>query len=46
MGSFTQKSRADALKRRLEGDYDPVTVTLVRTSRGVFHRVLAGNYPN
>ena len=46
VGSFTQKSRADALKRRLEGDYDPVTVSLVRTPRGVFHRVLAGNYPN
>lgn len=46
VGSFTQKSRAHALKRRLEGDYDPVTVTLFRTPRGVFHRVLAGNYPN
>ncbi len=46
VGSFTQKSRAHALKRKLEGDYDPVTVSLFRTSRGVFHRVLAGDYPS
>ena len=46
VGSFTRKSRAHALKRKLEGDYDPVTVSLFRTSRGVFHRVLAGDYPS
>ena len=46
VGSFTQKSRAHALKRKLEGDYDPVTVSLFRTSRGLFHRVLAGDYPS
>ena len=46
VGSFTQESRAHALRRKLKGDYDPVTVTLFRSSRGVFHRVLAGDYPN
>ena len=46
VGSFTQKSRAHALKRKLEKDYDPVTVSQFRTSRGVFHRVLAGDFPS
>lgn len=46
VGSFTQKSRAHALKRKLKGDYDPVTVSLFRTRRGVFHRVLAGDFPS
>lgn len=46
VGSFTQESRAHALKRRLEGDYDPVTVSLFRSPRGVFHRVLAGDFPS
>ena len=46
VGSFTQGARAHALKRKLEGDYDPVTVTLVRTPRGLFHRVLAGDFPS
>jgi len=46
VGSFTQGARAHALKRELEGDYDPVTVTLARTSRGLFHRVLAGDFPS
>ncbi len=44
VGSFTGKSRAHRLKKRLERDYDPVTVSLFRTTRGVFHRVLAGNF--
>lgn len=46
VGSFTQEFRALALKRKLEGDYDPVTVSLFRTRRGVFHRVLAGDFPS
>lgn len=46
VGSFTQESRAHALKRKLEGDYDPVTVSLFRTSRGMFHRVLVGDFPS
>ncbi len=46
VGSFIQESRAHTLKRKLEGDYDPVTVSLFRTSRGVFHRVLAGDFPS
>ena len=46
VGSFTQESRAHALKRKLERDYDPVTVSLFRTPRGVFHRVLAGDFPS
>ena len=46
VGSFTQGARAHALKRKLEGDYDPVTVSLFRTPRGLFHRVLAGDFPN
>ena len=46
VGSFTQESRAHALKRRLEGDYHPVTVSLFHTPRGVFHRVLAGDFPS
>ena len=46
VGSFTQESRAHALKRKLEKDYDPVTVSRFRTSRGLFHRVLAGDFPS
>lgn len=46
VGSFIQEPRAQALKRKLEGDYDPVTVSLFRTPRGVFHRVLAGDFPS
>lgn len=46
VGSFTQEFRAHALRRKLEGDYGPVTVSLFRTSRGVFHRVLAGDFPS
>ena len=46
VGSFTQKSRARRLKKRLEGDYDPVTVSLFRTPRGMFHRVLVGDFPS
>jgi len=46
VGSFTQESRAHALKKKLERDYDPVTVSQFRTSRGVFHRVLAGDFPS
>ena len=46
VGSFTQESRAHTLKRKLEGDYNPVTVSLFRTRRGVFHRVLVGDFPS
>ena len=46
VGSFTQESRAHALKRKLEGDYDPVTVSRFRSPRGMFHRVLAGDFPS
>ena len=46
VGSFIQGSRAHALKNKLEKDYDPVTVSLFRTSRGMFHRVLAGDFPS
>lgn len=46
VGSFTQESRARSLKRKLEGDYDPVTVSLFRTPRGEFHRVLVGDFPS
>jgi rare lipoprotein A len=46
VGSFAQESRAHALKRKLEGDFAPVTISRFRNSRGLFHRVLAGNYPS
>lgn len=46
VGSFTQESRAHALKRKLEEDYDPVTVSRFRSPRGMFHRVLAGDFPS
>lgn len=46
VGSFAQESRAHTLKKKLEGDFDPVTISLFRTSKGVFHRVLAGDYPS
>lgn len=46
VGSFTQESRAHSLKRKLEGDYNPVTVSLFRTRRGLFHRVLVGDFPS
>ena len=46
VGSFTQETRAQRLKRRLEGDYDPVTVSLFQSPRGEFHRVLVGDFPS
>jgi cell division septation protein DedD len=46
VGSFTEEPRAHSLKRKLEGDYDPVTVSLFRTPRGSFHRVLVGDFPS
>ena len=46
MGSFTEEPRAHSLKRKLEGDYGPVTVSLFRTPRGSFHRVLVGDFPS
>jgi rare lipoprotein A len=45
VGSFTEEPRAYSLKGKLEGDYDPVTVSLFRTPRGSFHRVLVGDFP-
>ena len=46
VGSFTEEPRAHSLKRKLEGDYDLVTVSLFRTPRGSFHRVLVGDFPS
>ena len=46
VGSFTEEPRAHSLKRKLEGDYDPVTVSLFRSPRGMFHRVLVGDFPS
>ena len=44
VGSFIQESRANKLKKKLERDYDPVTVSVFRNSRGIFHRVLVGEF--